>query len=73
MLYYFSSLPVLDNLHQMVSGMINGVVDPLLAITHPNIAGPFNTGWGFTDFEGEGFLNKVGLPSLPGQVTMLQR
>lgn len=36
-------------------------------INHPNVSGPFETGWGFTDFGGEGFLNKIGLPALPGQ------
>lgn len=41
------------------------------AINHPNISGPFETGWGYTDFAGEGFLSKVGLPSLPGQTTRL--
>jgi hypothetical protein len=40
-------------------------------ITHPNISGPFETGWGYTDFEGEGFLDRIGLPSLPGQATVL--
>lgn len=38
-------------------------------ITHPSISGPFETGWGYTDFGGQGFPDKVGLPSLPGQVT----
>jgi hypothetical protein len=39
------------------------------AIPHPNISGPFETGWGYTDFGGEGFLDKVGLPALPGQIS----
>lgn len=43
------------------------------AINHPHISGPFETGWGYTDFEGEGFAGKVGLPSLSGQATALQR
>ena len=38
-------------------------------ITHPNISGPFETGWGYTDFDGSGFPDKIGLPALPGQVT----
>lgn len=41
------------------------------SITHPNISGPFETGWGYTDFEGAGFGDKIGLPSLPGQTTTL--
>ncbi|HEY0064190.1 MAG TPA: hypothetical protein VGC21_18890, partial [Telluria sp.] len=40
-------------------------------INHPNISGPFETGWGYTDFGGEGLLGKVGLPSLAGQTTKL--
>lgn len=43
------------------------------SITHPNISGPFDTGWGYTDFEGAGFSGKIGLPSLPGQATALQK
>lgn len=42
-------------------------------ISHPNISGPFETGWGYTDFGGVGFLDKVGLPSLPGQTTQLAK
>jgi hypothetical protein len=38
-------------------------------ITHPNISGPFETGWGYTDFDGNGFPEKIGLPALPGQLT----
>lgn len=38
-------------------------------INHPNISGPFETGWGYTDFDGNGFPHKIGLPSLPGQVS----
>lgn len=38
-------------------------------ITHPNISGPFETGWGYTDFDGAGFSGRVGLPTLPGQTT----
>ncbi|HVK94615.1 MAG TPA: hypothetical protein VM571_07795 [Noviherbaspirillum sp.] len=40
-------------------------------INHPSISGPFETGWGYTDFNGSGFLDKIGLPSLPGQTTTL--
>jgi hypothetical protein len=43
------------------------------SITHPNISGPFDTGWGYTDFEGAGFSGRVGLPSLPGQTTAPQK
>jgi hypothetical protein len=43
------------------------------AINHPNISGPFETGWGYTDFGGAGFLDKVGLPTLPGQTTQLSK
>lgn len=42
------------------------------SINHPNISGPFETGWGYTDFGGQGFGDKIGLPSLPGQTTALQ-
>jgi hypothetical protein len=42
-------------------------------INHPNINGPFDTGWGYTDFDGAGFADKIGLPDLPGQTTMLNR
>lgn len=38
-------------------------------INHLNISGPHETGWGTIDFDGEGFLNRIGLPSLPGQIT----
>jgi hypothetical protein len=38
-------------------------------INHPNISGPFETGWGYTDFEGQAINGKLGLPSLPGQLT----
>jgi hypothetical protein len=39
------------------------------SINHPNISGPFETGWGYTDFENAGPSVRVGLPALPGQVT----
>jgi hypothetical protein len=42
-------------------------------INHPNISGPFSTGWGYTDFDGAGMASKVGLPALQGQVTNLAR
>jgi hypothetical protein len=38
-------------------------------INHPNISGPFETGWGYSDFEGAGYSGRIGLPTLPGQVT----
>ena len=38
-------------------------------INHPNISGPHDTRWGALDFDGKGFLNRIGLPSLPGQIT----
>lgn len=41
------------------------------SITHPNISGPFETGWGYTDFEGAGFSGKIGLPAFSGQATVL--
>ncbi|MGX4643419.1 hypothetical protein [Massilia sp. SYSU DXS3249] len=40
-------------------------------INHPNISGPFETGWGYTEFEGAGMAAKIGLPDLPGQKTSL--
>jgi hypothetical protein len=42
-------------------------------INHPNISGPFETGWGYTEFEGAWNTPKIGLPTLPGQLTMLAR
>ncbi|NUT63281.1 hypothetical protein [Herbaspirillum sp. C9C3] len=41
------------------------------SINHPNISGPFDTGWGYSDFGGAGLGEKIGLPSLPGQTTKL--
>ena len=38
-------------------------------INHPDIKGPFNTGWGSTDFDAQWTDGRIGLPSLPGQVT----
>ena len=43
------------------------------SITNPNISGPFETGWGYTDFEGAGFPGKIGLPAFPGQTTVLAK
>lgn len=38
-------------------------------IKHPDIRGPFDTGWGTTDFDPQLSQMKLGLPSLPGQTT----
>lgn len=43
------------------------------SINHPNISGPFETGWGYTEFDGSGFSGKIGLPALPGQVTQIRK
>ncbi|WP_084677013.1 hypothetical protein [Massilia niastensis] len=43
------------------------------AIKHPSINGPFETGWGYIDFNGSGLEYKIGLPSLPGQLTTLRK
>ncbi|MDH5823497.1 hypothetical protein QFW77_10920 [Luteimonas sp. RD2P54] len=40
-------------------------------IEHPSILGPFDTGWGYTDFDAQMIDARLGLPSLPGQVTNL--
>jgi hypothetical protein len=42
-------------------------------INHPNISGPFDTGWGYTEFDGAGMAGKIGLPALPGQTTSAHR
>lgn len=42
-------------------------------IMHPNISGPFETGWGYTDFDSTVFPEKIGIPALPGQVTAVNR
>ena len=39
------------------------------AIKHPDIKGPYETGWGATDFDAQLNDMRVGLPGLPGQVT----
>lgn len=41
-------------------------------INHTSISGPFETGWGYTDFGGDGFGEKIGIPDLPGQITTLR-
>jgi hypothetical protein len=38
-------------------------------ILHPNIHGPYETGWGYTDFAEEALHDRIGLPALPGQIT----
>lgn len=38
-------------------------------INHPNIRGPLDTGWGYTDFDPQWQHGRIGLPSLAGQVT----
>jgi hypothetical protein len=38
-------------------------------IEHPNITGPFETGWDYTEFGGAGMSGRIGLPALPGQLT----
>ena len=38
-------------------------------INHPNIRGPLDTGWGPTDFDPQLKDIRIGVPSLPGQVT----
>ncbi|MGH8086230.1 MAG: hypothetical protein ACREPV_13310 [Lysobacter sp.] len=38
-------------------------------INHPAILGPFDTGWGYTDFDAQMIDAKLGLPALPGQIT----
>lgn len=41
-------------------------------INHPNISGPFETGWDYSDFDGRALSGKIGLPLLPGQSTTLR-
>ena len=38
-------------------------------VNHPNIRAPFETGWGYTDFDEQMLSGKIGLPELPGQTT----
>jgi hypothetical protein len=42
-------------------------------INHPNISGPFDTGWGYTEFDGIWTSDKIGLPALPGQATAIAK
>jgi hypothetical protein len=35
----------------------------------PRIKGPYDTGWGTTDFDPQLQKAKIGLPTLPGQLT----
>lgn len=42
-------------------------------INHPNISGPFETGWGYDAFDGEILGTRIGLPQLPGQLTNIGR
>ena len=42
-------------------------------INHPAISGPFDTGWGMTDFDAQLSDVRLGLPALPGQLTELKR
>jgi hypothetical protein len=43
-------------------------------INHPNISGPFDTGWGyFDDFADAAMPARIGLPSLPGQASQLNK
>lgn len=41
-------------------------------INHPNISGPFDTGWGYSELDGDGMYDRIGLPALPGQTTTLR-
>lgn len=41
-------------------------------INHPAISGPFDTGWGMTDFEPPLFPAKLGLPNLEGQLSQIK-
>ncbi|MBD8563560.1 hypothetical protein IFU01_04665 [Oxalobacteraceae sp. CFBP 8763] len=42
-------------------------------INHGSISGPFDTGWGYSDFGGAGLGQRIGLPVLPGQTTKLAK
>ncbi len=42
-------------------------------IHHPRVLGPFDTGWGATDFDAQLRDVKLGLPALPGQVTNVKQ
>jgi hypothetical protein len=41
-------------------------------INHPNISGPFETGWATTEYDAA-LPQRIGLPSLPGQTTTLAK
>ena len=41
-------------------------------INHPAISGPFDTGWGMTDFEPPLFAARLGLPNLDGQLSQIK-
>lgn len=38
-------------------------------INDPRIKGPYDTGWGTTDFDAQLNDVKIGIPALPGQIT----
>lgn len=40
-------------------------------INNDHISGPFDTGWGYTDFNEQVLSTRMGLPNLPGQITQL--
>ncbi|TBU81686.1 hypothetical protein [Phytopseudomonas dryadis] len=40
-------------------------------INHPAVSGPFDTGWGYTDFDAQMLDARLGLPALPGQLSQL--
>lgn len=42
-------------------------------INHDRISGPFDTGWGYTNFDPQLLDAKLGLPALPGQVSQLRK
>ncbi len=42
-------------------------------VNDPNVTGPFDTGWGSTDFDAQLHDAKLGLPTLPGQTTNAKR
>ena len=43
------------------------------AINHPNISGPFDTGWDYTDFGGNGFDQRIGPPRYTQLVSLQVR
>ncbi len=42
-------------------------------INHPSIHGPFDTGWGMTDFDAQLTDVRLGLPNLPGLITEIKK